>query len=198
MASYRPLDFYFDQEFLSMKKHILFTTILSLLLLAVSASAQKAPNFAGTWTMDVAKSRISDREKAVIAFQEIKAVQNDKDISVTTTTKRVPPPDAPKEAAGGPNGAAMGPFSNTSTFTMDGKETVENAPGPNGTTMPVKTSGKWDGSKLVLTTSRTRNEITVVTKDTWDLMADGKTLIIRRDMTGPEGTTTTARVYTKN
>lgn len=190
-----------------MKKHILFTTILSLLLLAVSASAQTTPNFAGTWTLDVAKSRISDREKAVIAFQSITAVQTGTDISVTTTTKRVPPPDAPKAADGTPGGGAApatGPFSNTFAFTFDGKETVASAPGPNGKSMPVKTSSKWEGSKLVLTTSRTHAprdggaEITTVTKETWELVGDGKTLIIRRDQTTPEGTTTTARVYTKS
>jgi hypothetical protein len=188
-----------------MKKHILFAATLSLLLLAVSASAQSSSNFAGTWTLDVAKSRISDREKAVIAFQTITAVQTDKDISVTTTTKRVPPPDAPKEAAGGPSAgaAAMGPFSNTFAFTFDGKETVASAPGPNGKSMPVKTSSKWEGSKLVLTTSRTHPskdgaEVTTVTKETWELVGDGKTLIIRRDNISPEGTSTTARVYNKS
>ncbi len=189
-----------------MKKHILFITILSLSLLAVSASAQ-TPSFAGTWTLDVAKSRISDREKAVIAFQTITAVQSGSDISVTTTTKRVPPPDAPKAADGAPGGgaaAAMGPFSNTFAFTFDGKETVASVPGPNGKSMPVKTSSKWEGSKLVLTTSRTHPsrdggaEITTVTKETWELVGDGKTLIIRRDNIGPEGTSTTARVYTKS
>jgi len=188
-----------------MKKHILFTTILSLFLLAVSASAQ-TPNFAGTWTLDVAKSRISDREKAVIAFQSITAVQTGTDISVTTTTKRVPPPDAPKAAEGTPGGGAApatGPFSSTSAYSFDGKETVATAPGPNGKSIPVKTSSKWDGSKLVLTTSRTLpsrdgGELTMVTKETWELVGDGKTLIIRRENTGPEGTQTTARVYTKS
>lgn len=182
-----------------MKKNILFTTVLSLLLLAVAASAQKAPSFAGTWTLDVAKSRISDREKAAIEFQSLTVVQSDKDVNVTTTTKRVAPPDAAK---GGPNGAAMGPSSLTAAFSFDGKEKVDTATGPDGKAMSVKTSSKWDGSKLVLTTSRTFNspngEVTTVQKDTWDLMPDGKTLIIRRDSTNPEGTTTTARVYTKS
>lgn len=176
-----------------MKKHILFTTMLSLFVLAVSASAQKATNFAGTWTLDIAKSRISDREKAAIEFQSLTVVQSGQDVVVTTTTKRVTPPGAEK---------AAGPHSNSSTFTFDGKETVVSMPGRDGKAMPVKTSSVWDGSKLILTTSRThgspQGEITTVQKDTWDLMPDGKTLIIRRDHTGPEGTTTTARVYTKS
>ena len=96
----------------------------------------------------------------------------------------------------------MGPFSNTLNFTMDGKEAVSSAPGRYGSPASVKTSSKWDGSKLVLTTSRNEKtpdgEVTFVTKDTWELMPDGKTLIIRRDATGAEGTQTTARVYTKS
>ncbi len=176
-----------------MKKHILFTTILSLFVLVVSGSAQKGTNFAGTWTMDIAKSRISDREKAAIEFQSIIVVQSGQDVVVTTTTKRVTPPGSDK---------AAGPHSSSSTFTFDGKETVVSANGRDGKPMPVRTSSVWDGSKLILTTSRTHGspegEITTVQKDTWDLMPDGKTLIIRRDNTGPDGTTTTARVYTKS
>ena len=176
-----------------MKKHILFTTILSLFVLAASASAQKATNFAGTWTLDIAKSRISDREKAAIEFQSLTVVQTDQDVTVTTSTKRVSPAGAEKVA---------GPTSISSAFTFDGKETVASSTGPDGKSMPVRTSSMWDGSKLVLTTSRTfgspQGEITTVQKDTWDLMPDGKTLIIRRDNTGPDGTSTTARVYTKS
>jgi len=176
-----------------MKKHILVTTILSLLVFAASASAQKAPNFAGTWTLDIAKSRISDREKAAIEFQSLTVAQSDGDVAVTTTTKRVTPPGAEK--------ASM-PASISSTFTFDGKETVVSSTGPDGKAMPVRTSSTWDGSKLVLTTSRThgspQGEITTVQKDTWELLPDGRTLIIRRDNIGPGGTSTTARVYTKS
>jgi hypothetical protein len=177
-----------------MKKHILFATFLSLFVVVASASAQKATNFAGTWTLDISKSRISDREKAAIEFQSLTVVQSDQDVAVTTTTKRVPPPGSDK--------AAAGPMSNSSTYTFDGKETVVSMNGRDGKPMPVRTSSVWDGSKLVLTTSRThgspQGEITTVQKDTWELMPDGKTLIIRRDHTGPEGTTTTARVYIKS
>ena len=176
-----------------MKKHILFAAMLSLFVLAVPAFAQTATNYAGTWTLDIAKSRISDREKAAIEFQSLTVAQSDKDVVVTTSTKRVTPPGAQ---------APAGPFSSSSTFTFDGKETVVSVNGRDGKPMPVRTSSTWDGSKLVLTTSRThgspQGEITTVQKDTWDLTPDGKTLIIRRDQTGPEGTTTTARVYTKS
>lgn len=177
-----------------MKKHILFTTALSLLLLAVSASAQKGTNFAGTWTLDIANSRISDREKAAIEFQTITAVQSEQDIKVTTKTKRVAPADAPAAAS------AVGEIS--SSYTFDGKETVTSSTGRDGKSMPVKTSSTWEGSKLILTTTRTQGspqggEITIVQKDTWQLMPDGK-LMIKRDQTTPEGTTTTARLYTKS
>lgn len=176
-----------------MKKHILVTTFLALFVLALPTWAQKATNFAGTWTLDIAKSRISDRERAAIEFQSLTVVQSEQDVVVTTTTKRVTPPGAEK---------ATGPMSMSSTFTFDGKETVVSMNGRDDKPMPVRTSSVWDGSKLVLTTSRThgspQGEITTVQKDTWELMPDGRTLIIRRDNTGPDGTTTTARVYTRS
>lgn len=184
-----------------MKKHILSATALSLLLLlAVSGLAQqKMTNFAGTWTLDIANSRISDREKAAIEFQSITAVQSDQDIKVTTKTKRVAPAGA--EKAAGPNAGAMGASEISFNFTFDGKETMNSQAGPEGKSMPVKTSSTWDGSKLILTTSRTFNgpngEVTTVQKDTWQLMPDGK-LMIKRDNVSPEGTTTTARLYTKS
>src|SRR5687768_17155084 len=64
-------------------------------------------------------------------------------------------------------------------FTFDGKETVTSAPGPGGKSMPVRTSSKWEGSKLILTTSptvpsRDGGEATVVIKETWELAPDGK------------------------
>lgn len=184
-----------------MKKHIFFTTILSLTLLAITASAQKTPNFAGTWTLDIANSRISDREKAAIEFQSLTVVQSDKDVNVTTSTKRVAPPGAEKTAGPSGTNSKMGPSSMSSDFTFDGKETVTTSTGPDGKAMPVKTSGKWDGSKLILTTTRTHGspegEITTVQKDTWELAPDGK-LIIRRDNISPQGTTTTARLYTRS
>lgn len=79
---------------------------------------------------------------------------------------------------------------------------MTSAPGPGGKSMPVRTSSKWEGSKLILTTSRTvpsrdGAEATVVIKETWELAPDGK-LIIRRDNISPEGTSTTARLYTKS
>jgi hypothetical protein len=143
--------------------------------------------------LDIANSRISDREKAAIEFQSLTVVQSDKDVTVTTSTKRVTPPGAEKPA---------GAMSMSFTYTFDGKETSVSSTGRDGKAMPVKTSSMWDGSKLILTTSRTQGspqgEITTVQKDTWDLTPDGKTLIIRRDNTGPDGTSTTARVYTKS
>jgi hypothetical protein len=176
-----------------MKKHILFTTVLSLLLLAVSASAQKGANFAGTWTLDIANSRISDREKAAIEFQSITALQSDQDIKVTTKTKRMAPADAPAAAS------AVGEIS--SSYTFDGKEMVTSSTGRDGKSMPVKTSSMWEGSKLILTTTRThgspQGEITTMQKDTWQIMPDGK-LMIKRENTGPEGTSTTARLYIKS
>jgi hypothetical protein len=186
-----------------MKKHFIFTAILSLFLLAISVSAQKGPSFSGTWTLDIAKSKLSDREKAAIESQVLTAVQTDKDIKITTVTKRIAPAGAAAPQGGGGGGrGGMGAGETTSTFTLDGKEVVVDSPGPNGATIPTRTMSKWDGSKLVLTSSRTFNtpngEVTSTAKETWELSADGKTLTITRETTNPQGTSSTTRVHTKS
>ena len=46
-----------------MKKNLVLAA-LSLLVFAFAASAQKTTDFSGTWNLDLAKSKLSDREKA--------------------------------------------------------------------------------------------------------------------------------------
>ena len=90
------------------------------------------------------------------------------------------------------------------TFMLDGKDMKMDMPGPGGTTSPATMNGKWDGSKLVLTTIRSFTNpqsgeaITATTKQTWELGADGKTLTITTDSTSPRGTNSTTKVFTKS
>ena len=41
-------------------------------------------------------------------------------------------------------------------------------------------------------------EISVTTKETWELSADGKTLTVNREQTTPRGTNTSTMVFTKS
>ncbi len=187
-----------------MKKSIVFTAFLSLFVLAVAASAQKAPaDFSGTWNLDLAKSSLG-QQAAMIKSQTLTIKQEGTKFTTSTKTERNPPPaDAPAGGGGGRPGGGMGGGGGEQSFTLDGKEMSMDMPaGPNGATAPMKMTGKWDGSKVVTTTMSTRTgqdgtPSTTTTKSTYDLGAGGKSLTVNRESTRNGNTTSTTSVYTK-
>jgi hypothetical protein len=187
-----------------MKKNFVLAAAVAMLAMAFSVSAQKAPaDFSGTWNLEVAKSNLG-QQAAMIKSQTLTIKQEAGKISLSTKTERNAPPS---DAGGGGGGGGRGGFGGgggggDQSFTLDGKETSVDQPGPGGSTVPVKMTGKWDGSKVVLSTSRTMTgqdgtANTSTTKSTYELGADGKTLTVTRDSESPRGKTSTTSVYTK-
>ena len=180
-----------------MKKNFMFAAALSLFVFAFTVSAQKATNFAGTWTLDVSKSKLGDRN--MIESQVLTVTQTDKDIKLAPATKRMAPP-AGAPTGGGRMGGGMGGGDTTNTYTLDGKETTIETESPMGK-VPTKLTGKWDGAKLILASSSTFNtpngEMTRSTKETWSLSADSNTLTIDAESTSPRGTNTSQKVFAK-
>lgn len=187
-----------------MKKTLVFAAFLSLFALATAASAQKAPDFSGTWNLDVAKSNLGP-QGAMIKSQTLTIKQEGNKFTTSTKTERNPPPaDAPAGGGGGGRAGGGGGFGGggDQSFTLDGKEASMDQPGPGGTTIPVKMTGKWDGSKVVLSTSRTMTgqdgaSNTSTTKSTYELGADGKTLTVTRESESPRGKNSSTSVFTK-
>jgi len=183
-----------------MKRNFLFAAILTLFVMAVSVSAQKGANFSGTWTLDISKSKLGERNN--IESQTLTVVHTEKDIKVSAATKRAArPAGAPAGGGGRPGGGMGGPGGdNTATYTLDGKEVTIEQDTPRGK-VPVKMTGKADGGKLSLSTSRTfqgpNGEMTMTTKETWSLSADGSTLTVDRESASMRGPMTTQSVYTR-
>jgi hypothetical protein len=102
---------------------------------------------------------------------------------------------------GGQGRGGMGGGDMRSTYTLDGKEVASEVDGPMGK-MPVKMMAKLEGGKLMLSNARTFNtpngEMTMTTKETWELSGDGKTLTIVTERNTPRGTDTTTRVFAKS
>lgn len=179
-----------------MKKNFILAAAICVFVMAVSVSAQKATttDFSGKWALDVAKSKLGERNN--IESQTMTVTQTAADIKIETATKRMAPP------AGAPAGGRMGGGGGGDTpmtYSL-GKETrVDQQMGQ--VTVPVTMKSSWDGSKLILATSRTftrpGGDVTSTTKDTWELGADGKTLTVTAERTGPQGSTSTTRVYSK-
>ncbi len=187
-----------------MKRSIVFAAFLSLFVLATMASAQKAPtDFGGKWNLDLAKSKLTDREKQTIESQTITVTQTAADIKIETDTKRMAPPAGATPPGGGGGGGGRpgggGGAAGPQTYPLGKEATSDQQMGQN--TVPVTMGGKWDGSKLVLTRSSTfmgpNGEVKSVTKQTFELGADGKTLTVNSENTGMQGTTTSTKVYSK-
>jgi hypothetical protein len=184
-----------------MKRTFLLTAVFALMAMAVSAQ-DKAPNFGGTWNLDVAKSKLGDRN--TIESQTMTVTQTDKDIKIETkTTRKAPPEGAPTgggRPGGGMGGGMMGGGDLPTTYTLDGKETKTEVQGPMGA-MPVALKAKFEAGKLNLSRSSTFNgpmgEVTMMTKETWELSADGNTLTVNTERTTMRGNDTTTKVFAK-
>lgn len=181
-----------------MKKNFVLAMAVAIFAMAISVSAQKSANFSGKWSLDVAKSKLGDRNR--IESQTMTVTQTASEIKIATESKMIAsatsgPPPAPV-AGGRPGGG--GPQSYAYTI---GKETkMDQQMGQN--TVPVTLSAKADGSNLWLTRSFTftgpNGDVTSMTKDSWSLGPDGKSLTVNRDSTRNGNTASTTMVYTKN
>ena len=191
-----------------MKRNFLLAAACSLLVFAMTAAGQdKAVSFSGTWNLDVSKSKLGDRNN--IESQVLTVTQTDKDIKIDVATKRAAPPadaakgDRPGGGRMGGGGQGRGGFGGgdgTTTYSLDGKETKTDVSGPMGT-MPVTLKAKIDGGKLKLSRNSTFNgpngEVSISSKETWELSGDGKTLTVNVERTSPRGSESATKFFTR-
>jgi outer membrane lipoprotein-sorting protein len=184
-----------------MKKLMFLAAVMCVFSMA--AFAQKATNYAGTWTLDASKSKLDERMRNIESMT-LTVEQTAAELTVTSTTKRAAPPaDAQRPAGGGMGGGrGMGMFGDGKTvYALDGKETKADIDGPNGKT-PQALKAKSEGGKLHLSKSMTMTtqmgEMTMTTKEVWELAADGKTLTVSREQTTPRGVSSSTMVFTKS
>jgi hypothetical protein len=189
-----------------MKK--LSLALFAISIMAMAALAQGKANYSGTWNLDKDKSTLSGPMR--VDGMTLTVTQSAKDIKVDSVTKRLPPPNLPEGAnPGAPGGGrgmgrgfgGFGIGDGSTTYSLDGSELKVEMDGPNGK-MPVIHKGTQESNgSLKLSTSRTftgpMGEMTMTTKETWSLSADGKTLTIDRENTTPRGNQTSKLVFIK-
>jgi TonB family protein len=129
----------------------------------------------------------------------MKVAQTEKEIKVTTTTKRAMPTDGGAMNRGG--GMMGGSGEQTLTYSLEGKETkAEVGGGMMAGTATLKASLESDG-KLKLSSTREINgqmgAMTIKTKETWELADEGKTLKVSRETESPRGTNSSELIFTK-
>jgi len=138
--------------------------IMFLIALAVgSVAAQQKPDFSGTWKLNVAKSDFGVLGGPTSRTDVI--THKDPSISNNVTAE-----------------GAQGKQEYTVNYTTDGKEAV-NKIGPR----EIKSTLKWAGSSLVISSKFVFNDADVNGEATWSLSADGKTLTVNAHFTSSLG-----------
>ena len=159
-----------------MNKRVCAFTLFWLLVLTAQAISAAPANFAGTWTLDKAKSESLPRFWENVDSVTLVITQDAQQITVET-----------KLSGGGGQGIP----SQALTYKLDGSQTMAEM----GGRMPGKATlkAKWiDDSKLELNTVRNvnfqGNDVTITTKEQWQLTDRGKVLKIHRTSESPRGT----------
>ncbi len=184
--------------------NLLITAALIVFGLVSSVCAQSTTNFGGTWNLDVAKSKLSDREKSSIESQTMTVTQTAADIKVETATKRnAPPAGAPSGpppggmgGGGRPGVGGFGGGDGTITYSLE-KETKSEMQTPMGALTTV-TKAKINGGKLTITRTTQTPMGDRTSTEVWTLAADGKTLTVESQRPNRDGgTDTTTKVFNK-
>ena len=145
--------------------------IIAAAVLAVAsvAFAQAKPDFSGTWTLDTAAAPAGtggggQRGGGMGGPMVVKQTADTLTIERTRGENKI-----------------------TTTYKLDGTESVNTQAGREGATMELKSVAKWDGAKLTITTKRGDMEST----ETWSLDAGNLTI----ERTGGRGAS--KQVYKK-
>ncbi len=166
-----------------------------IFVLSLSVFAQTKANFSGTWELDKADSKLDERQAKSIESQTLTVTQTDKEFTVEVKTKRMSSAEIP-----GGRGGMSGGRDGTTTYSLDGKETAMQQESPMGQ-MTVTLKAKFDKTSLKLSRNSTfespTGEVTIGSKETYTLSADGNTLTVKRESETPRGNTSSESVYKK-
>ena len=135
--------------------------LLFIVLCAGSLAAQgRKPNFSGTWKMDPAKSDYGTMETPQSVTRKI--VHEEPNVTMVVTQKN-----------------SRGDMTTEFKYATDGKEYV------NKTRLgEARSTLRWDGDALLLSTRRTVMGRDLRIDDRWTLSADGRTMTITGKITG--------------
>ena len=181
-----------------MKKLIIAAGLITALALAAFGTTGGLPvSFAGSWTLDKAKSQGLDQRMQNAESVTCVITQDDNTISVEWKIAGGQPP-AGAPSGGGGMGGGRGP-AGPRTYNLDGKEVTSE--GPMSSTNAVKATWSDATKTLELSTVSTGNrdgqEFKITRVDKLSLSADGKVLTINRHSESPRGAQDSTLVFNK-
>src|SRR5437773_2904180 len=147
-------------------KRVLLAAMATAVVLPFYAHAQAKPDFSGTWTLDTAKSDPAPQGRGGGGGAGTVTIkQTGTELAVTSEGRQGP---------------------QTMTYKLDGSESTNQVMGRGGA-QTVKSTAKWDGSSLVIDTTRDVNGATITTKEVRRLDGGGKEMVVESTTQTPQG-----------
>src|SRR5436190_21768498 len=141
-------------------KRVLLTALVAAMVIPFPARAQGKPDFSGTWTMDAAKSDPAPQGRGGggggMGGGTLTVKQTGTELTVTSEGRQGP---------------------QTMTYKLDGSPSSNEVMGRGGA-QTVKSTAKWEGSSLVIETTRDFNGASITTKEVRTLDPGGKEMTI--------------------
>ena len=158
-------------------KRIAILALATAVVIPFAARAQSKPDFSGTWTMDAAKSDPAPQGRGGGGGGggSVTIKQTATELSVQTEGRQGP---------------------QTMTYKLDGSESSNEQMGRGGA-VTVKSKAKWDGSTLVIESTRDLGGMSITTKEVRRLDNGGKDMIVESTTQTPNGEQKRKVVYTK-
>ena len=159
-------------------KRALLLALLGAVILPFHANAQGKPDFTGTWTLDTAKSdpAPAGRGGGGGGAATLTIKQTGTELSVQSEGRQGP---------------------QTMTYKLDGSESKNEQMGRGGA-QTVVSKAKWDGSSLVIDTTREIQGMTITTHEVRTLDNGGKEMKVESTTQTPQGEQKRKVVYTKS
>lgn len=171
-------------------------------LLTAAAYSQSPADFSGEWILDKSKSTLPERMKNIEGMT-VKIEQKEKKIKLVTETRF--PNSKPNVSGGGGGGPAIinldsAKTAHSRTYNLDGKQHSSDETGPMGGSSKVKTTAKFNGAILELSTSQSTTtpmgDLTITTWDNLELLPDGS-LKMKRQLQTNHGNQSAELIFTK-
>src|SRR5438552_5318032 len=158
-------------------RRVLLTAMVAAVVIPFTARAKGKPDFSGTWTMDAAKSDPAPQGRGGGGGGggSVTIKQTATELSVQTEGRQGP---------------------QTMTYKLDGSESSNEQMGRGGA-VTVKSKAKWDGSSLVIESTRDLGGMSITTKEVRRLDNGGKDMIVESTTQTPNGEQKRKVVYTK-
>jgi hypothetical protein len=158
-------------------RRALVLALATAVILPFAARAQSKADFSGTWTLDTAKSDPPPQGRGGgMGGGPLTFKQTGNELAITSEGRQGP---------------------QTMTYKLDGTESTNQVMGRGGA-QSVKSTAKWDGSSLVIETTREFNGMAITTKEVRRLDNGGKEMIVESTTQTPNGEQKRKTVYTKS